>query len=332
LLLTSMGRYGDPEERKRAGIEAYLTKPVRQSALYDALATMMGTPDEEAESSRADGLLLTSHKSREAKARSHVRVLLAEDNTVNQRVAMQMLQRLGYLADLTVNGKEAVEALENVSYAAVLMDVQMPEMDGYEATAEIRRREKGTGHHTPIIAMTANALEGDREKALRAGMDDYVSKPVRAGELEEVLERWTKQEGSKPEVKGPLDESGGDPANHAVDVLDHEVLRGLRELQGEEEPDLLVELVEDFFEDAASRLKELREAVNKGKAAAIERSAHALKGSSGSLGARRMAEICSELQELGATGDITRIPALLECLEGEFERVRPALKTQIAMS
>jgi HPt (histidine-containing phosphotransfer) domain-containing protein len=214
------------------------------------------------------------------------------------------------------------------------MDVQMPEMDGYEATAAIRERE-GAARHTPIIAMTANAMQGDRERALTAGMDDYVPKPVKPEELAEILRRWVPQEapepGTSPVAPGygaSAPDSAPDKAENRIeDPLDPDVLAGLRELG---DPDLLSELTEMFFDDASSRLATLHEAVEGDDAQSLEHVAHALKGSSGSMGATRMAAICTELQDAGASGDLSRAPALLEQLEDEFGRVRPALEAETA--
>jgi CheY-like chemotaxis protein len=172
------------------GIAAYLTKPVRQSQLFDCLMTVVNqhseTPDAEPSTQKAQ--LVTRHNLKKTHPNSHKLILLAEDNIINQKVAVRQLEKLGYRADTVANGREAIEALSRIPYDLVLMDCQMPVMDGYEATAEIRRR-KGAASATKIVAMTANALDGDREKCLRAGMDDYVSKPVRAEELSKVLER-----------------------------------------------------------------------------------------------------------------------------------------------
>jgi two-component system, sensor histidine kinase and response regulator len=186
LLLTSMGVRGEGEESRRAGIEAYLVKPVRQSELYDALATVMAMPEGALDEER----LVTRHSLREARA--HVpRVLVAEDNVVNQRVAQRLLERLGCRVDVAADGAEALLLSSRTDYAAIFMDVQMPGTDGYEATAELRRRESEEGRKpVPVVAMTANAMEGDREEALAAGMDDYVSKPVNREVLEAILERW----------------------------------------------------------------------------------------------------------------------------------------------
>ena len=327
VLLTSMGQGGDAEEVRQLGIEAYLTKPARQSELYDALAAVMGKQAEEGKPDR-DDQLVTRHSLHEKRAGTRARVLVAEDNAVNQKVAVRMLERLGYEADVAANGREALEALSRNHYAAVLMDVQMPELDGYEATVEIRRRE-GEDRHTPIIAMTASAMQGDREKALEVGMDDYISKPVKPEELDEVLERSIPQSGTGADSA----EEGTNAAASSADAsspLDRSVLEGLRELQQEGEPDVLVELIELFLEDVPLQLVALREAVKGEDADSVQRVAHTLKGSCGNMGAARMAEICADLQEIGDSGDLARAPELLERLEAEFDRVRSALEAEIA--
>jgi CheY-like chemotaxis protein/HPt (histidine-containing phosphotransfer) domain-containing protein len=267
----------------------------------------------------------------EQKERRHARVLIAEDNAVNQKVAAKMLERLGYRADVAANGLEAVEVLSHITYQAVLMDVQMPEMDGYEATAEIRKREGQDDRHTPIIAMTANAMQGDREKALEAGMDDYVSKPVDPGELEAVLERWIPQaerETADLDEQRTTDGSVG-ALGGATDPLDRSVILGLRELGG---PELLTELGGLFLEDVPSQLEALREAIEGGDAASVERVAHTLKGSCGNMGATRMSTICAELQDVGHSEELERAVVLVERLGAEFGRVRAALEAEVERS
>jgi two-component system sensor histidine kinase/response regulator len=185
VLLSSLCRRGDGTEAQRIGFAAYLTKPIRQAQLYDCLTTVMGSPAE------APAVpLVTRHRLAETQAQLRVRVLVAEDNVVNQKVAVRMLEKLGCRVDVVANGREAIEALSRIAYDLVCMDCQMPEMDGFEATAAMRAREVQTGGHLPIIAMTANAMQGDRERCLAAGMDDYVDKPVQSKELASILHKW----------------------------------------------------------------------------------------------------------------------------------------------
>ena len=237
VLLTSQGQRGDAQAAHTAGYAAYLRRPVRESQLYECLVTLrtLSAPATAREGQSAGRTarpeLVTRHSLAEANARATARILVAEDNVVNQKVAVRMLEKLGYRVDLVANGLEALEALSRIRYTAVLMDCLMPEMDGFHATREIRRREaSGTGpeatdsgttrlaplapRHVPIIAMTANALQEDRDRCLAAGMDDYVSKPVQPKVLAEVLARWVSAPASSSDSTDdrPLQRASGGTA------------------------------------------------------------------------------------------------------------------------
>jgi two-component system sensor histidine kinase/response regulator len=199
VMLTSITQRGLEELMQQAGIAAYLTKPVRHSQLFDCLRLVIGTsPPAAMPASWTRRPLIDRYRLAQVKAHAQPRILVAEDNLINQKVAVRLLETLGYRADVAVNGHEVVEAWARIAYAAVLMDCQMPQMDGYEATVVIRQRE-GSSRHTPIIAMTANAMQGDREKVLAAGMDDYISKPVEVDALATVLRRWIPPETAQSE-------------------------------------------------------------------------------------------------------------------------------------
>jgi two-component system, sensor histidine kinase and response regulator len=185
IMLSAFRQRAHEHVTRQAGIAAYLTKPVRQSQLYDSIVTVM-----HAGAASQSRTFVPRHPLAEAPPGGRLRVLLAEDNVVNQKLAVRLLEKLGCLVDTVANGREAVEALSHIAYALVFMDCQMPEMDGYAATAAIRDREAMTGIHTPIIAMTANVMPGDRERCMQAGMDDYMSKPIKAEDLQHMLHKW----------------------------------------------------------------------------------------------------------------------------------------------
>jgi len=186
VLLTSFGQRGHGRAALQAGFAGYLVKPIRHSQLYDCLVTVLGLA-----AMATSPTLVTRHSIAEAQAQTRTRVLVAEDNIVNQKVAVRMLENLGCRVDVVATGREALDALRHCPYDLVFMDCQMPDMDGYAATAAVREHERQTGAHVPIIAMTAYAMQGDREACLTAGMDDYVSKPVQATALVTMLQRWS---------------------------------------------------------------------------------------------------------------------------------------------
>lgn len=211
VLLTSSARRGHARIARDAGFDGFLTKPVKVAALYDCLAMVIGRPITDPTS------LVTSHSLADAPSAARALLLVVDDNPVNQRVAARMLEKLGHRVNVAENGHQAVAAVTTGGYSLVLMDCHMPEMDGFEATREIRRRE-GSRRHTPIIAMTADAMVGAREECLAAGMDDYISKPVDLQELTAVMAPWLSRAGAlqphdrREAVTPPhLDEATPDP-------------------------------------------------------------------------------------------------------------------------
>jgi len=185
IILSSVSQRGQVATAQQAGIAAFLTKPVRQSHLYKCLTTILGA------AARRTGVAPIPNGQEKARLPIHARVLVAEDNVINQKVVVRLLEKLGCRVDVAANGHEAITMLAQLAYDLVLMDCQMPEMDGFAATTAIRQREADSGQHTPIIAMTANAMQGDREYCLAAGMDDYISKPVKFDALAAMLRKWS---------------------------------------------------------------------------------------------------------------------------------------------
>jgi two-component system sensor histidine kinase/response regulator len=255
--------------------------------------------------------------------RSRLRLLVAEDNSVNQKVAVAMLEKLGYEAEVAVNGVEAVERVGGKDFAAVLMDCQMPEMDGYEATAAIRRLEvMKNSSRIPIIAMTAAAMEGDREKCIAAGMDDYISKPVRLPELYAVLQRWTASSRPSPAAEeSPKAEVSDEVAAH----IDPVRISELRELTDKANRDGFSVLADSFLEDAPPRLVAIEQAFAGTDTATIAWEAHALKGAAANLGANKLSAQCQRMELKAKASDVPGAEAVFAELQTEFQKVKDSL-------
>ena len=308
IMLTSLGYL--PEERRwqEAGIAAYLIKPVKESRLFDTLVSVLRGSAHIRRVPAGAGAVATP-------GRSSVRVLVAEDNIVNQKVALRQLQKLGYPADAVANGLEVLQAIKQIPYDIVLMDCQMPELDGYEATRLIRSEEHKQQKHRRlyIVAMTAHALAGDREECLRCGMDDYISKPVRMEELDDAIARGLKalENACHPEAE----------------ILDKGVLDGVRDLRAPGEPDPLAELIDLFLLDTPPRIARILDSFKAGDPAELERAAHSLKGSSSNLGAKCLADACTEIVNVTREGKLPEASSIARVLS-EFERLKPVLEEQ----
>src|SRR6266566_5656955 len=265
-----------------------------------------------------------------------LRILVAEDNTVNQKLALRQLERMGYRADVAANGLEVLQALQRQSYDVILMDVQMPDMDGLEASRAIH--EEGPAEQCPrIVAVTANAMQSDREECLAAGMDDYLAKPIQINALQEALERaglWTRVHRRSTSPLSPVKTAPltleAEKQVEPGPALDRAVLSELRQLQGEGEPDIVQELAEAFEFETPPLLEALCQAVAEGQPEQLKRAAHNLKGSSHNLGARTMAALSAELETLGKHGTVEGAAELVTRLEQEYQRVCRALATEIA--
>ncbi len=311
VMLTSMGQRSDPMHLESIGFAGYLTKPIRQSKLFDCLITIL----HRSESSRRGDVSKkreTVPKIPAEKQTRNVRILLAEDNKINQKVAIGILGKRGYQVDAVFNGKEAVEALEKGHYDLVLMDVQMPEMDGLEATKIIRsQKSKVLNHRIPIIAMTAHAMKGDREKCLEAGMDDYVSKPINPDELFTTIEKQLRGKVVRAESR---ENSRG--IKRKSEILDRKDV--LERIGGDEE--LLNELFKDFCHEFPVLLKELVAGLESDDTDTIIRSAHTIKGSSANISAIEIRNLAYEIEMAAKESRLGSIPELVEELKEAFKR------------
>ncbi len=337
---------------KAAGIRALIARPLRQSRLYNTLVTLMTSSPQDGlanvRSLRRPARTLQSVIAAEIRART--RILLVEDNLVNQQVAIRMIERIGYRADFVENGGGALERLSHTDYDLILMDCQMPGMDGYAATHEIRRRE-GATRHTPIIGITAHALAGDRDDCLRAGMDDYLSKPVMPEDLGAMIDKWVTVVDAQRRLvseppNGPIDgvmiappvttapleavaaaAPAGAVATGAGAAVDEAVLAELREYQKPGEPDFVTELIGIFNQDVINRLSQMKAGLQAADARQVSQAAHALKGASGELGAGGLREICARLESSTAHGSIELVAPMLREVEAEADRVLATLAT-----
>jgi PAS domain S-box-containing protein len=311
IILTSSGQRGDAARCRELGIAAYLTKPVKQSSLLDAVLTVLGKTEPEGE----EPPLVTRHTLRETRRPLHI--LLAEDNPVNLRIAVGLLEKRGHEVCIASTGREVLAALEAEEvrpFDLILMDVQMPEMDGFEATAAIREKEKGTGRHVPIIALTARAMKGDREMCLTAGMDGYVAKPLKAEELFAEIDGLPGlRSGSAAGRKGKEKE--------IAPPFDGEKL--LACVEGDVE--LMREVVGLFLDEYPVMLAEIGSAIREGDPSRLNRAAHSLKGSIGNFGARTAFELAHRLEMMGKGNDLDGAPDVLAELSEEMGRLRKTL-------
>jgi PAS domain S-box-containing protein len=306
VMLTSASQPEDVARCRKLGISAYLTKPIKQSELFDVIITAIG------ETAR-EGPRALKRSKRLRRTQRNLHVLVAEDNQVNQLLAKRIFEKLGHRVTVVGNGREALAAVQVGDVDLVAMDVQMPEMDGLDATTAIRAWEKEAGTHTPILAMTAHAMKGDRERCLAAGMDGYTSKPIRMAELEQAIIHLISP--SKPVEDSLPDETREDG------IFDREAL--LAGVDGNRR--LLRELVRVFLADCPQRLAEIKAAVRRGDAEALRIEAHTLKGSVGNFTRKQAFATAQRLEIMGRSGELDKAGEASMVLESELARLTKAL-------
>jgi two-component system, sensor histidine kinase and response regulator len=307
VMLTSAGQPEDVANCRKLDISGYLTKPIKQSELFDVIISAIGQPV--GERPRAP-----QRRKRLQPGQRRLQVLVAEDNQVNQLVARRIFEKLGHQVTVVNNGREALAAVQAGQFDLIAMDVQMPEMDGLAATGALRELEKTSGTHVPILAMTAHAMKGDRERCLAAGMDGYTSKPIRIRDLEQAIAQLIAPLDS---AKVPLSE-----ADQAHEVIDRTAL--LAGMDGNRQ--LLRELVRLFLADCPQGLADIKEAIRRGDAGALGRAAHTLKGSVGNFEAKNAFMAAQRLETMGRDGDLDNAGKALVTLESELRLLTAELE------
>jgi len=345
ILLSSIGERGDADRCKEIGISGYLPKPIKQSDLFDAIMMTMGLRTEEMPT------VITRHKVYEE--RESFNILLAEDNLINQTLAIKLLETRGHRVTLASNGREAVEAFTKGDFDLILMDIQMPEMDGFEATREIRKIEdrnqksedgsqktevrsqkteirqnkhqalthqQSSIHSIPIIAMTAHAMTGDREKCIDAGMDDYVTKPIKPEVLYSIINKVAHKSHSEKEQKRPQLSQG----SKTFSPKTFDLSSAMETVLGNK--DLFQEIAGMFIESCSDYVVKIKEGIAGNDAAILEREAHSLKGAVGNFGAKEAYEVADHLEKLGKEGEIAMAAEELSNFEIAFKELLSEMK------
>ena len=315
VMVSSAARPGDAEKCRQLGIIRHLTKPVIQSELLNTILDIVGA--------RVVDDILASAADAAPTEQTPLNILLAEDGLINQRVAVGLLKMKGHNVSVANNGKDAVETLQNGNFDVVLMDVQMPEMDGFEATSAIREQEQKSGEHTPIIAMTASAMKGDRERCLEAGMDNYISKPIDPEQLFNLLDTLdsvaNESKVSNAEATGSRHETTSQVTSSS-DVIDYEI--ALEQIPGGMEA--VLEMSQLLLTECPRLMNELRAALDAGDANCVQRAAHTLKGSASVFGAKYVVEYAARIEKMGRSENLHDAPAAISKLEFEVERLKVA--------
>ncbi|MCY3024247.1 MAG: response regulator, partial [Planctomycetota bacterium] len=311
IMLSSLDEKGDRERCRQLGIAQFLVKPVSPSALFNGIIGILG------KAAPSDRTRVSLGKERkEAKAEvpvlpPNMKILVAEDNPVNVKLVVRLLERAGVRADIADNGVKALQALKQKDYDLALMDVQMPEMDGVQVTQAVRELEKRTSRHVPIVALTAHSMKGDREKLLASGMDDYLSKPLNAGQFYEMVAKYV------PRAAGGALSAAGEgpkspvhaPAGQMLDPAD------LRNRLGDDE-ELIREVLRMFLDEGEKTLAKAAESWKKGDAPGLKAVAHYFKGMSANVSAMALRDACRELEQKAAAGDLGGADELLERVKG----------------
>jgi len=318
MMLTSADRHDDIARCRRMGLAGYVVKPVGQSDLWDAIVTALGRRPQPAQPRRQ------REAPSPARAAAPLHVLLAEDNAANQHLARRLLEKRGHAVTVVANGREAIDAVRCRRFDVVLMDVQMPEVDGYEATAAIRAGETPGGRRLPIIALTAHAISGDRQRCLQAGMDDYLSKPIRKEDLYDMIERW----GAAPAA--PQTDHGPDPQTHATEPGDALQLAAvdlarLKGLAGDD-PDLIGEVAEIFLAESEDLMQAIRDSLAEGDAETLSKAAHSLKGSVANFGAEQAFEAARSVEMASRHNELDGLDAVVQTLAEQVDTVRHDLE------
>ena len=310
MMLTSAGQRGDAARCRELGIAAYLLKPIRKTELLSAILAVLG-----AEARESAPALITRYNLPPAHRR--LRILVAEDNPVNQTVINRMLEKMGHTVTIAPNGKQALSRLENGTFDVVFMDVQMPEMDGLTATRKIRESEQKTGVHIPIVAMTAHAMKGDKERCLKAGMTAYISKPVSSRDVGETLRLLFPVNEPTLTIKAEI---------LPTRVVTWDRAKTLERLDGDE--NLLQEVIHIFLEETPKLLTQLHKATADSNAAIVERAAHNLKGQLSYLGLASSSDKARDLEQMGRKSDLTNASELMGALEREVSSLMQDMRAR----